>query len=611
MKFKIGLTLASIFWLFGAAPAVGQIVNDTTHLLYGPKTTQVFREASFFKGNYKEAHVDTTLNSNYSPYFWFSDTLFYQTLSNIGLPAKPLLFRFPDKIGARLGRDVFDLYAYHSENISYFNTRSPYSKLEFVQGSLGEGVFEGEFSRNIKKWWNAGLAYRRLATNKQLAGQRTDEEVVMNGLKLYTHLQTTNNRYHLFANYLNNNHKFVETGGVRPPSPDTPTKEFFDFLSEPVNLINATGREIRNGWHIGQTFALAGEHMKLFYDLDRRKQTNRFDNQNLADNRAFNRNIFNYDSSQTHDRSIYTELENTAGITGNQKHYFYRAYLKNRNVKVERLTPETWRINQTFVGGDAELKVNEKIKTSFTGEYKVADEYRAQADVQFLFLGFRQLRTSYAPSLMEQRYYGNHHAWNNAFDNISADQSTVWLQATVWHNFFRLEIASTSIRNYVYYNQVQNPAQAGSVQRLQTAVLNHKFNLGKLHWENLVAYTNNDKANLIRVPDFAVRSRIFYEGFIFKKALFGQVGIETNYKSGYHGDAYSPALQQFYLQDQFTVEDYPVIDVFIAADIKTINLFIKLAHANEGMFGPGYFTTPYYPGMRRSFIFGAKWQFFD
>src|SRR5688500_7054108 len=112
-------------------------------MLYGPETTRILHEDRFFRGNYDEATIDTSLVDNYSPLYWFSDTTFQQTLDNIGLVTKPLLFRFPDKIGARLGRNAFDLYAFKSQDVTYFNTRSPYTKLEFVQGTLGEGLFEG------------------------------------------------------------------------------------------------------------------------------------------------------------------------------------------------------------------------------------------------------------------------------------------------------------------------------------------------------------------------------------------------------------------------------------------------------------------------------------
>jgi hypothetical protein len=53
------------------------------------------------------------------------------------------------------------------------------------------------------------------------------------------------------------------------------------------------------------------------------------------------------------------------------------------------------------------------------------------------------------------------------------------------------------------------------------------------------------------------------------------------------------------------------VDFFITTDIKNFNLFLKMAHLNQGFPREGYFTTPYYTGMERSFIFGLKWMFFD
>ena len=98
MKFKLSVTLATFFWFLHTVPVAGQIINDTTQMLYGPETTRILHEHRFFRGNYTEVTVDTSLNNNYSPYFWFSDTTFQQTLSNIGLATKPLLYQFPEKI---------------------------------------------------------------------------------------------------------------------------------------------------------------------------------------------------------------------------------------------------------------------------------------------------------------------------------------------------------------------------------------------------------------------------------------------------------------------------------------------------------------------------------
>ena len=72
-----------------------------------------------------------------------------------------------------------------------------------------------------------------------------------------------------------------------------------------------------------------------------------------------------------------------------------------------------------------------------------------------------------------------------------------------------------------------------------------------------------------------------------------------------------PVTQQFFVQNDFLVQGYPVVDLFLNADIKTVNVFLKMSHANYELTEPVYFVTPYYPGMRRSFVFGLIWRFFD
>ncbi|MDB5263868.1 MAG: hypothetical protein JWQ14_3151, partial [Adhaeribacter sp.] len=115
-----------------------------------------------------------------------------------------------------------------------------------------------------------------------------------------------------------------------------------------------------------------------------------------------------------------------------------------------------------------------------------------------------------------------------------------------------------------------------------------------------------------------VNSRIYYQGALFKNALYGQVGIETYVTDDYYADAYMPVTQQFYLQNSFKTPNYnfterlyPVVDLFLTVDIKNFNAFLKMSHVNQGFPQEGYFPTPYYPGMGRSFVFGIKWMFFD
>src|SRR5690554_6249188 len=84
------------------------------------------------------------------------------------------------------------------------------------------------------------------------------------------------------------------------------------------------------------------------------------------------------------------------------------------------------------------------------------------------------------------------------------------------------------------------------------------------------------------------------------------------YRSGYYADAYMPATQQFYLQDDFNVFAYPVVDAFFNFRIKRTRVLFRYNHANSyAMRQPGYFVTPYYTGLNSMLDLGINWSFFD
>jgi len=202
-----------------------------------------------------------------------------------------------------------------------------------------------------------------------------------------------------------------------------------------------------------------------------------------------------------------------------------------------------------------------------------------------------------------------------------ADRTAAGVNVRLFRNNIQAEVARVNLQNYVVYAENSNraeyarndylPQQLGNQLSFYTATLHHRLKIRSINLDHVLVYNELSNAKEIRMPAWIVNSKIYYEGFLFKKALFGQAGIETYINDNYYADAYNPALQQFVLQNNFEVKKYPVVDVFITADIKSFNLFLKFAHVNQGYPAAGYITTPIYSGMPRSFVFGLKWMFFD
>jgi hypothetical protein len=169
-----------------------------------------------------------------------------------------------------------------------------------------------------------------------------------------------------------------------------------------------------------------------------------------------------------------------------------------------------------------------------------------------------------------------------------------------------------NIGNLVYYGTDARPVQETDVARnLIIARARHQVRFGRVNFDNEATYTRGGDVDGIRIPALVTNSRVFYESYIFRKALFSQVGAEMYYQSRYRAFDYSPSTQQFYQQDNFTIRNYAVVDVFFSADIKAVTVFLKVAHVNQGLLYNGYFTTPYYTGYPRRFQLGLKWDFFN
>ena len=632
-----------ITFLFLSVNGSAQILNDTTRSIYSPVTTRTYLENDFLRGNYNTRVVDTTLNNLNQTRNWFHDTTFQQDLGNIGTASQPLLWRYPSRIGARYGKNSFDRYNYDPYQVTYFDTKSPYTHLFYVQGSQGEQVFEAKHVRSYKQLASLGFAFQRISAEKQIGVGRLDAGQVDNlGLNFFTHVQNKTGKYHLFSNYTISRHEVIESGGIKVVSPEAANNadSLYRYQDAPVWLNGAANREKRNYFHFTQFYTLAKEYIKLFHTTDFRRQTNIYSDNQLQVGRINGERVPAFyprvllDSVTTNDSTVYREWEHTVGITGNHPLFFYKLYAKNRTANAlfsektpfinpindsVTLLPLRQKLNQNFIGGETQFKLKDIFNITTVAEYQLFRDYYAQAAARVKFFSFSQSRTSYSPTLTQQFYTSNHYEWHNDLENIVADRTAANINVNLFKNSIQAEVARVNLQNYVVYafnedsslpNDVA-PQQLGNQLSFYTATLHHHLKIRNLNLDHVLVYNELSNAAQIRMPAWMVNSKIYYEGYLFKKALFGQAGIETYINDDYYADTYNPALQQFVLQNSFEVKKYPVVDVFITADIKSFNLFVKFAHVNQGYPAPGYITTPVYSGMPRSFVFGLKWMFFD
>ena len=619
-----------------------QILDDSTKTLYGPKTTLILREADILRENYKGVMVDTAITNIQDSRYWTHDTTYQQDLGNMATASRPLLWQMNTQIGARLGRDAFNRYFRDAATIPYYDTRSPYTFIRYVQSGSGEQVFEISYSRSLGKNFNVGVAYERIAGNKALYVLRRSGLSEQSNVLLFTRYQSDDERYHLVANFTTGRYEAAEQGGVRRLPVDT---TWFGYEKANVWLTQAVNRDERDQLHFTQTYQLLGRGLTAFHTFDWRRQSVRYtDNaQDTASFYPFKRNgITNVD-----DRANYSQLENTFGVLGHSNSVDYRLYGRLRNFKLATYTLYPTRTPgvavtdslgspagfgnkdfQPFLGGTAAFHYKIfAIETAgeilpINSTSKNGPEYWFRGAARVGPLSGEVARSSYAPTLTQEAFSGAHYEWNHypSSDdssrklfgkNTNVTQLTGRLNQTLGTHHLEASVAAVDIGNLVYYDRNAEPQQLPSSKQLLIVGARHRFHIGKFYTDNEGTYTAGGDGEGLRIPALVTNSKIYYQGAVFKNALFGQIGAQVYYQSRFRGYDYNPNTQQFYVQDHFTIRNYALFDVFLNADIKTVSVFLKMAYINQGIYRDGYFTTPYYTGLPRRFQFGIRWQFFN
>ncbi|WP_460621563.1 putative porin [Hymenobacter tenuis] len=639
---------ALLLLVLGLLPSatLAQIVDDSTKNIYGARTTFILREADIMRQDTVGRMIDTTLTRLPQHRFWTHDSTYQQDLGNFGTASRPLLWEPNLQLGARLGRNVFDRYARNAATIPYYDTRSPYTFFRFHQGNPYEQIFELSYARSLKKNFNVGFAYERFGANKAIAVTSTREgQTEHSNFLFFARYHSPDDRYNAVANFSTARHRVAEQGGIQPQTSDfdatgkVDLKGLFDYQREVVNLTNALNREARDQVRLTHTYRLLGRGLTAFHTFDWRRQNNRFNDTELKPNGSTPVFYpeFRLSTAATDDRAEFRQLENTVGVMGRTTTIEYRLYGRHRNASLETRAADgepavlmqalpRRTFNQLFVGGTAAFRYRQfAIETA--GEFKPSaqlnnTEYWLRGGTRLGPLSGELLVASYAPTLTELEFRGNHYEWDhkgsssNAFSNTDVQQLRVRVAQQLGRHYLEAGGTIANIIDLIYYSEEQAggaPRQLSGTRQLTTLSARYRVNFGPLYSDNQATYTiggEDDKEGL-RVPKIVGDARLYFQGFVFKKALLGQVGVQGYFQSRWKPYDYSPSTQQFFVQNHFTSRNIPVVDAFLSADIKTVNVFLKMAYINQFLPQSGYFTAPYYAALPRRFQFGIRWQFFN
>lgn len=586
-------------------------------------------EQELFENRPNYRPIDTTI-ANY--HRWTYVQLFNNYYKDLGIAGTALSSIFPqapETIGVSPGYTAYEPY-YRTEEIKYFDTKSPYSRVYLVWGGKGRAATRAEFSRNINPRWNFGFNYRPFLIDKQIQRKgKGDRQTISHYYDIYTAYRTKNEKYAVLFNYRRIRHRVNESGGVTVKvPPDSTYASLFDNAVSP-RLTAASSYEQRNNLHLYHQYRVAPA-LQVYHKSDLGRQMNVYHDDKSVDGSYydhFEKNI-GKDSIKTKDSVRFNYFQNEFGVKGNGGGLFYDFYYKVRKYHFlyKYLDPDSLHFNpdsyEHYYGARVNYNLDSIMSVAGWAEYLKGGNYRieGQLNTRLLDVSFKRLLSK--PGFVQSAYRGSYSYWNNDFRNVQFTQAYAFAKARVGPLFVSPGVTYVHYDNYIFYrkatydstDQTVLPQQSPGKQEMLSPELRMDLRLLRhVHIRPQVIYTvllkNDDDA--IRVPQIFANVQVAYENFMFKRNILVQMGVDVHWKSDYTALGYDPAVQQFYVQDAVTSPAFPLTDVFLNGQIKRGRFFLKYHNLIQLFTDQGYLPTPGYPGQRNVLDFGFDLFLFD
>ncbi len=597
----------------------------------------------------KRNPIDSSVN-DFDRYFPVPST--YQYLGNNGQAAFPLIFKPFAKAGWDPGFHAFDVYKFTLENTKFYKTTGPFSMLGYQLAGGKEQMIQALHTQSPRPNMNFGFEYRLISAPGFFVTQNTNH----NNIRLFGTYQGKRKRYNGSVIIISNAIKASANGGITADSSlyDPNRKQRF---SVPVNLGGALPYEpnpFQSSVKTGNIYKEKIFFLRQSYDIGKRdsvaindstEEYLFFPKLRVQHTITVSTNTYQFKDALG-DSALYS---NWYGVTFPRPTDSFKLYEKWRSLTNDLSLlqfPDTKNAAQFFLAGASFQTLKAELKTGNVDFQNVLlhAEYRNRTrnklwDVllkgEFYPVGLNNGDYSAQGSL--SRYFNKKLGDVNLyFSNVNRTPSFIFddrssfnlgntnnfkkenitsFGATASNPYFRLGFNNYLISNYAYFYDYYHSAQYSKPINVLQVSASKKIKLSKrIFYYADATLQQTDKASPIHVPFIFTRSRIAYEGSVYKNLLLS-AGLEIRYYSPYHADNYSPAIGHFIPQDSVTISNRPDIAAFIHFRIKGFTGFFRAENLNTVSFKNGFgfidnnFAAPHYPTEGMLIRFGIRWWF--
>ena len=560
---------------------------------------------------------------------------YFASLGNTGLAHNNMVYSPFLRSGFDYGLHSFDKFMFHNDSIHHYWVGRPYTQLYYIMGSKKEQNLHIDHSQNVASWFNLGLHFRYTNSPGHYNNQKADDK----NFVIKTRFQTRNYRYMVLANYIHNNLKLEENGGIVY---DTVFEDNTESSRNNIatNLTTANNLIKENTYYVKQFFKLSKRHRFRLaaesYDSTRIPDQKKISlgnialssvysrithlyEQSLQDNNGFY--MFTYDSlNPTYDSTFIIKLENEFSWTNadNAKHQLLTFNFAIKHIYAETTIDTIKRFySQLIPSGEMSFTISDKLKLDFHADVVTGNSYVGNYNLSgklsfFSRLGDLEYKITNAlqdAGRFNIYYSSNHFRWDNEFRK----QSFLINAFTYHYKKLQAGFNLINIGSFVYFDTLGFPDQLeeGEGISILNIHLRKLFTLGNWSIDGRVIYQKASKTEAIRVPEFIGDLSIYYTKDLFKQAAILQTGIDALYNTSYQAYAYMPATRSFYIQNNKEVGNYVYVDVFLNLQIKRARLFLKYINIGSLLEYYNYYTVPSYPMKDGGFRFGISWMFYD
>ncbi|HKC68391.1 MAG TPA: putative porin [Bacteroidia bacterium] len=560
--------------------------------------------------------TDTTLDNIHN---------YYQTgvLGNMGLPSYSLIAEQTKHTSATFFswnklNNQKDLIT--EDDPLYFRTEKVYTKITAAVGLKQEQFLKLVHSQTIKKKVNVSLLFNRYSCT----GFYLQQQSLTTNILLSSNYKTDNGRWGYNAYYLFNKLKYQLNGGIvsdtmvgsttYPASNLIPT----NFTSGSAKqLIKTSAMSFNTFFRLNEKDSAKSSHYLVYETNYQSNYILYVDGQ--ADTIGGSRNTYFSAINGSHDSTGTRIFSNSLLYkfnAANGKFIFYGGY-KNEAIKYhQHRFIDTVGFNNLIKAGF--ILNTHKHMLYATADYVVSgfnsNNYEINANYRFnikdnFYITAQAQSQSRLPDFNLLFYTGNRFIWANNFSAIQTQNATF----TLTHKKYKFYVGAfiQQQQNQVYFNTEALPTQYNGSTLITRFFAGKDLKLAFLHFNNYVNYQTTANTDIIRLPNWVTTHQLYCEGKFFKKNLWLQVGFQARYISSFMANAYMPATNQFYLQNEKSYGNYVFIDFFISAQIKPVKFFLMAQHLNQGFMGNNYILTPNYPMPDRSFKAGLCWMLFN